>query len=223
MDLRQELFKLQDKKYADFQSSLIPNIGRDRIIGVRLPLLRKFAKRVARENNFSFDCFYYEEFTVKGMIIGYADLPIEKRLEMLENFVPSIDNWAVCDCCCATYKFSSSYRKEVWDFIFPYLNGGEYDVRFSAVMMLQYFLVDDYIERVVGNLTAVTCCDYYAQMAVAWAFCEAYAKYPYLIFPILKNGVLQNRVHNFTISKICDSHRVSSEEKEKLKKLKIKI
>ena len=101
MNVREELFKNQDEKYGDFHSKLIANIDRDKIIGVRLPNIRKIAKAAAKENAFA-DTFYYEEKMVKGMVIEYnKKLSLMQRLSLLDEFVPLIDNWAICDCCAA--------------------------------------------------------------------------------------------------------------------------
>ena len=97
MNIRKELFINQDLKYKAFQSKLIPNISCDRIIGVRIPQLRKIGKTL-EDNNFEWD--FYEEVMLHGFYIGYAKLPLEERLALLDEFVPYIDNWAVCDCVC---------------------------------------------------------------------------------------------------------------------------
>ena len=43
-DIKKNLKKLRDPEYKEFQSKIIPNIDRGRILGVRMPVLRKFAK-----------------------------------------------------------------------------------------------------------------------------------------------------------------------------------
>lgn len=220
MDIREELFKNQDVKYADFHSKLIPTVEREKIIGVRVPVLRKIAKQGAKENCFTLD-YYYEEIMVKGMMIGYEKNSIEQRLAKLRNFIPLIDNWAVCDCCCATYKFTLKNKKTVWNFITEYLEKGEYEIRFAVVMMLDYYLDDDYIDAVLEILSALRSDKYYVNMAVAWTLSAAYIKYKDRVEQILDKKLLSPWVHNKTIQKICESYRVESNVKKRLKSKKI--
>ena len=110
-----ELFELQDKKYKEFHSSLCPNV--DNIIGVRIPELRKLAKQIAKENPKEFienpvKKQYYEEIMLEGFVIGYMKATLEEKLHYLDNFIPEIDNWAVCDCTASTLKFIDKYKKK---------------------------------------------------------------------------------------------------------------
>ncbi len=223
MNIREELFAKQDKEYKAFHERIVPNVDADRIIGVRIPYLREIAKACAKEKADN-ALYYYEEIMIEGMRIGYAKNCIEGYLSELESFVPLIDNWAVCDSCCSTYKFAKKYQKEVWEFICPYIESDrEYEVRFAVVMMLDYFNNDEYIDRVIEILTGIKSEKYYINMAVAWALSVAYIKFPEKVLPIIKEGKLDAWVHNKTIQKICESYRVSKEDKEKLKKLKAVI
>lgn len=221
MDIREELFKNQDTKYADFHSRLVPNIERERIIGVRIPVLRKISKKVANDK-YKLSNYYYEEIMIKGMIIGYEKCSIEKHLSDLKDFVPLIDNWAVCDCCCATYKFTQKNMTAVWNFILPYLSGSEYEIRFAVVMMMDYFLTDDYIDEVLEKLIFLKSDEYYVNMAVAWALSVAFVKFEEKVYKIIEENRLSAWVHNKTIQKICESNRVDKNTKDALKQLKIK-
>lgn len=222
MNVREELFKNQDEKYGDFHSKLIPNIERDKVIGVRLPNIRKIAKAAAKENAFV-DTFYYEEKMIKGMVIEYnKNLSIEQRLSLLDEFVPLIDNWGICDCCAATFKFTLENLDEVLNYILKYKNGSEYEVRFMCVMMLDYYLKDEYIDDVLNILLSIKRDEYYINMAIAWTLATAYVDYKDKMDGIIKGKKLQPWVHNKTIQKICESFRVSDEDKAYLKTLKIK-
>lgn len=221
MDIREELFKNQDTKYANFHSRLVPNIERERIIGVRIPVLRKISKKVANDK-YKLSNYYYEKIMVKGMIIGYEKCSIEKHLSDLKDFVPLIDNWAVCDCCCSTYKFTQKNMTDVWNFILPYLSGSEYEIRFAVVMMMDYFLTDDYIDEVLEKLIFLKSDEYYVNMAVAWALSVAFVKFEEKVYKIIEENRLSAWVHNKTIQKICESNRVDKNTKDALKQLKIK-
>lgn len=222
MNVREELFKNQDEKYGDFHSKLIPNIDRDKIIGVRMPNIRKIAKAAAKEKAFA-DTFYYEEKMVKGMVIEYnRKLSLKQRLSLLDEFVPLIDNWAICDCCAATYKFTLKNLDEVFKYILKYKNGSEYEVRFMCVMMLDYFLNEEYIDKVLNILLSIDREEYYINMAIAWTLADAYVDFKDKINEIVINKKLSPWVHNKTIQKICESFRISNEDKAYLKTLKIK-
>lgn len=222
MNVREELFKNQDEKYGDFHSKLIPNIDRDKLIGVRLPNIRKIAKAAAGKNAFV-DTFYYEEKMIKGMIIEYNEnLSLEQRLSLLDEFVPLIDNWAICDCCVSTYKFTLENLDEVWKYILKFKNGSEYEVRFMCVMMLDYFLKEEYIDEVLNILLSIDREEYYINMAIAWTLATAYVDFKDKVNEIITNKKLEPWVHNKTIQKICESFRVSDEDKAYLKTLKIK-
>lgn len=222
MNVREELFKNQDIKYGDFHSKLIPDIDRDKVIGVRLPNIRKIAKAAAKENAFV-DTFYYEEIMIKGMVIEYnKDLTLEQRLTLLDEFVPLIDNWAICDCCVSTFKFTLKNLQKVWNYILKFKDKSEYEVRFMCVMMLDYFLRDEYINEVLNILSSINREEYYINMAIAWTLATAYVNYKDNVVEIIKNKKLQPWVHNKTIQKICESFRVSNEDKEYLRTLKIK-
>lgn len=222
MNVREELFKNQDIKYGDFHSKLIPNIDRDKVIGVRLPNIRKIAKAAAKENAFV-DTFYYEEKMIKGMVIEYNKaLTLEQRFSLLDEFVPLIDNWAICDCCVSTFKFTLKNLDDVWDYILKFKDGSEYEVCFMCVMMLDYFLKEEYIDEVLNILLSINREEYYINMAIAWALATAYVDFKYKIKDIIKSKKLQPWVHNKTIQKICESFRVSNEDKAYLRTLKIK-
>lgn len=221
MDLRELLFNNQDLEYKAFHSNLLPNINSDKIIGVRIPELRKIARGMAKENT-EFSAEYYEEIMIKGFIIGYRKCGIEDRLKELADFVPLIDNWAVCDCVCSTLKFAKENREAVWDFLMHYIGGTEYEVRFLVVMLMDYFLVDEYIDRVNDILLSIEREEYYINMAVAWALSAELVKYEDRVISILENKILPVWVHNKAIQKSCESCRVSKETKIYLRTLKIK-
>lgn len=220
MSVREELFNLQDLKYKDFHSALVPNIDKDRIIGVRIPELRRLGKELSDDN---FEWYYYEEVMLHGFYIGYAKLSYDERIELLVKFIPEINNWAVCDCVCSSLKFVNKNKNDFLEFLKPYMNRSEeYDLRFAVVMLMNYYLDDAYINFTVDYLKLLKSDCYYVNMAVAWALSVAFIKDESIVMPLLKNKVLQPFVHNKTISKICDSYRVDKEVKAELRKYRIK-
>ena len=113
-EIRKELFKLQDLKYKEFHSGLCPNV--DKIIGVRVPLLKEIAKKIAKEDYKNFleniKDEYYEELVLHGLVIGYAKITIEETFKYLEGFVPKINSWAVCDTICSNLKITKKLINE---------------------------------------------------------------------------------------------------------------
>lgn len=220
INVREELFKNQDTKYREFHSRLIPDVDKEKIIGVRVPAMRKIAKQAAKDNA-DFAVEYYEEAMIKGFVVGYKSCSLEEHLQSLADFVPYIDNWAVCDCSVATFKFAKKYQSEVWDFLMPYFEGGTYEIRFAVIMLMDYYLNDEYIERVIDILKNIESDEYYVNMAVAWALSVVYVKYKEKALALIESKCLKPWVHNKTIQKICESLRVDKTEKEYLKKLKV--
>lgn len=180
-----ELQGLAEPTYRDFAASLIP--GEEDLLGVRLPLLRKLARRVARQEDWE-RIFYelgsyspMEMVMLRGMLPGYApQATLTERLNALRAFIPSIRNWSICDSCCATYTFAREARAEVLEFLRPYLRStAEYEARFAVVMLLNHYLNDSEFAAQVGELLPhVHCRAYYADMAVAWCACELILRYP---------------------------------------------
>lgn len=224
-EVRNKLINLTDTKYRDFHSNLCPGI--ENILGVRLPLLREISKNLAKENYNDYlnndDIKYYEEIMIQGLTIGYLKIDNEIRFNYIKDFVPKINNWAVCDSFCNNLKFTKNNRKEVWDFIIPYVNSeDEFDIRFSVVMMLNFYITEDYIDEVLSILNNINHDGYYVKMAVAWAISFAYIHFPEKTLSFLKNNNLDNFTYNKSLQKIIESNRVSKEDKELMRKMKIK-
>lgn len=218
LDIRQELFAAEDPKYKAFHKKLIPDVQEDKIIGVRIPQLRELGKKL-ESDDFAWD--YYEEVMLHGFYIGYQKLEYSERLSLLDVFVPRIDNWAVCDCVCASLKFIEKKRTEFLQYLKKYMDSEkEYELRFAAVILMDYYLTDDYIDFSLNWLKSVKSEYYYVQMAVAWALCTAFTKYQDKVMPVLESKTLPKDVQNRTISKIRDSFRVDRNTKEYLKTLR---
>lgn len=224
--LRQKIEALAEPEFQKFSASLIPGVNR--LLGVRLPVLRNLAREEVRGNwrellaNPAVEP-YAEEVMLDGMLVGLARMEPEERLEHVARFVPRIDNWAVCDTFCSGLKFSKKHPALVWEFILPYLKSPlVYDVRFAVVMMLAHFITEDYVERVLPLLDGVRHEDYYVGMAVAWAVSVCYVKFPALTLEYLRNSSLSDFTYNKALQKIIESLRVSREDKELMRSMKRK-
>lgn len=224
-NLKDKLFELSDEKYKKFHSGLCPNI--DNIIGVRLPKLREIAKEIAKGDWRDFLAIssndYYEEVMINGLVIAYAKCDVDEKLNYIESFVPKIDNWAICDSFCNSLKFVNKNKEKVWEFIQPYLKSNkEFEIRFAVVIILNYYITEDYIDLVLETLDEVKHEGYYVKMAVAWAISVCYVKFPKKTESIFEENLLDDFTHNKSIQKIRESYRVPKESKERLQKMRRK-
>lgn len=223
-EIRQELIKLADDKYRSFHSNLCPGV--ENILGVRLPFLRKIAKNLSKEEDYynylnNDDTKYYEEIMIEGLIIGYLKTDNENRFNYIKNFIPKIDNWAICDSFCNNLKFTKKNINEVWNFILPYTSSeNEFDIRFAVVMILNFYIIEDYIDDVLNTLNNIHHDGYYVKMAVAWAVSYAYIDFPEKTLAFLKNNNLDNFTYNKSLQKIIESNRVSKEDKYLMRSMK---
>lgn len=199
-----------DPMYRNFSSSLLPGISD--VCGVRLPVLRSVAKKIAKEGTIDLlektwrnPCF--EERMVLGMAIGYLPWGASFLQDRVKPFLPWIDNWSVCDSFCSGLKQVRSNREETWRFLKPYFKSSlEYEVRFATVLSLQYFLVDGYFSKVLDQLALVKHKGYYAQMAVAWAISKAYVVSPL----VTKNWLCQTKLDPVILKKALQKIRESN-------------
>lgn len=222
--IRKFLLENSDEKYRKFSSSLIPNT--DNLLGIRIPFLRKFAKDIAKTCAEEFlrekNCEYFEETMLQGMVIGLVKTDIAQRFELIKDFLPKIKNWSVCDCFCCGLKFTKDNRKEVLEFLKPYIKSeNEYEVRFAAVMLLDYFVNEEYIDTTLALLNEFTHEAYYAKMAVAWAISICYINYPDKTFEFLKRTKISPWVFNKSIQKITESIKIGKNLKDKARALRI--
>lgn len=225
-EIKKKLFELSDQKYKEFHGGLCP--GTENIIGVRVPVLRKYAEELFKEQDWKqtieeIDNEYYEEIMLQGMLIGQAKKEeINTILKYVEKYVPKIDNWAICDIFCAGLKITKKYKKEMWNFIQKYLKSDkEFEIRFAIVMILDYYIDDEYLKENFKIFDNIKHEGYYVKMAVAWAISMCYVKFPEKTRAFLEHNHLDTFTQNKAIQKIRESYRVSQEEKEELKKLKV--
>lgn len=223
--LKEQLIELSDREYQAFSSALIPNINN--VIGVRLPELRKIAKKMAKENWKEYfgqtQTEWFEEVMLHGMIIGYYKADIDEILRLVAAFIPCIDNWSVCDSFCSGLKVTLKHRERVWDFLQPYLESEkEYELRFAIVMMLNYYVDDKYLDAVLERLDGIKHEGYYVKMAVAWAISICFIKMPEKTMSYLKSNSLDKVTYNKALQKITESNRVSPEIKKMIRSMKRK-
>ncbi len=223
MDVRQQLFMLQDKTYGEFHKKLCP--GTENIIGVRIPALRQLAKTIVNSGDWRNFLLaptkYNEEVLLKGLVIGLVKIPFANRLDLIAKFIPSINNWGVCDTFCASLKDTKKNKEIMWGFLKEYLNSQEvYEKRFAIVMLLDYFIDDTYIDRTLKILGELKASDYYVQMALAWAISICFVINPRQTMGLLQNNKLDDFTYNKALQKIVESLRVDKITKDTIRTMK---
>lgn len=218
--MREELAGLGEEKYKKFHEGLIP--GKAMAYGVRVPAMRAVAKRIIRQDPQGFlavgGAGSYEETMIRGMVIAGMPLPMAERLPLVEGFLPLIDNWAVCDCFCGTFKLKKEEdRALMWDFLRPLFHAEEeFTARFAVVMFLGHYVTEDKVGEGLALLESMAQPQYYVRMAVAWAVSVCYVKFPEATLALLQRRSLPGFTQNKSIQKIRESYRVSREEKDAL-------
>lgn len=223
--IKKKLLELSDPKYKEFHGGLCP--GTENIIGVRVPVLRKYAQELFKEKDWKqtikeIDDEYYEEIMLQGMLIGQAKKEdISTILKYVEKYVPKIDNWAICDVFCAGLKITKKYKKEMWNFIKKYLKSDkEFEIRFAVVMILDYYIDEQYLKEDFKIFDDIKHEGYYVKMAVAWAISVCLIKYYDDTLEYLKTSKLDSWTCNKAIQKAIESYRISDEKKQELRKYK---
>lgn len=224
MNIRDELFKLQDKEYRNFQSKLIPNINKENIIGVRTPLLRQLSKKIIKENNYSdflndLPHKYFDENQIHAFIISEIK-DYDKCLFEFNRFLPYVDNWATCDQSSPKVflKNSDKLINEIKKWI---KSKDTYTIRFGISMLMRIYLDDNFKPEYLKMVSKIKSDEYYVNMMIAWFFATALAKQYEETIKYIENYKLDKWVHNKTIQKSIESYRISKEKKEYLKKYKI--
>lgn len=221
--IRKKLFKEANKDYKKFSEMIMPDA--DNILGVKIPVLHKFAKEIYRTEDWQKFLKktpeFWEEIMLQAFVIGEIKDKPEEILKYVKTFIPKLNGWGVCDCFCSSLKFTKKNKKLVWQFIQPYFNSKkEYEKRFAYVMLLTYFIDNEYIDKCLEHIDNF--CDerYYARMGTAWALSICYIKFPPKTLNYLKKSNLDKWTFNKSIQKICESLRIDKTTKTFLKTLK---
>lgn len=224
MKILDKLFELGDKNYADFHGKLIPHIPREKIIGVRVPEMRKLAKEYFKSEESklflsSLPHKYYDENLLHGMLISEIK-DYDDCINELEKFLPYIDNWAVCDT--ISPKVFKNNKEKLIEKIKIWISSKEtYVCRFGILMLMKHFLGDDFKPEYLETVANVKSDEYYIKMMIAWFFATALSKHWAETIIYLEKEKLDVWVHNKTIQKARESYRIIARQKEYLKSLKI--
>lgn len=224
-DVLCRLHSLAESDYKEFNKRITPT-EKD-VLGVRLPALRSLAKEICKGDWRGFlqsaEDDIFEEQMLQGLVVAYAKIDDETRMEYIDGFVPKIENWAVCDCFCGTLKSVGKNPNGYFDFLQKYLQReDEFQLRFAAVMLMDYYINDQYIDRVLKIYDVIKSDKYYVRMAVAWGISVCFVKYREKTMAFLQNNSLDDLTYNKTLQKITESLRVDKETKAVIKSMKRK-
>ncbi len=222
--IREELKLLQDTKYRDLQIRIIPTVKPESIIGVRTPELKKLAKKFGASDEIGIFLddlphAFFEENQLHAFIIsGMKDY--EKCVQTLNLFLPYVDNWATCDQ--MSPRVFRKHRPELLKEIMKWIGSAEpYTIRFGIGMLMEHYLDEDFDVKYPEAVSSVCSEEYYVKMMMAWYFATALAKQYETVLPYIENHRLGDWVHNKAIQKAVESFRITPEQKEYLKTLKI--
>ena len=224
-EIRVELFKMQDMDYRDFNSKLIPTVDKESMIGIRTPDLRKYAKQLGKSSDVieflqTLPHKYFDENQLHAFIISEIK-DFKNCIDEINRFLPYIDNWATCDQ--LSPKVFKKYHKELITYIKEWLESDKvYTLRFGIGMLMEHFLDEDFDISYLETVSNIRSDEYYVNMMIAWYFATALAKRYENIIPFIENRRIDIWTHNKAIQKAVESYRISNENKEYLKRLKIK-
>lgn len=223
VDITDRLRELADEEYRAFQSRLVPNVPFERILGVRIPRLRKYAAEIrrglpAREFIANPRHIYYDENNLHGLLISYED-DYERALKLLDEFLPYVDNWATCDLisprAIAKCPDSLQGKLDAW-----LGSSHTYTVRFGIDMLIKYFAADLLTMSQLERVASLAHGDYYIDMAAAWYFATAMIAHTEEVLALLESGRIDEAVRGKTIQKALESYRISADTKAYLREIR---
>ena len=224
-ELQKRLFEMQDLGYRDFQSKLMPTVDKEKVIGIRTPQLRKFAKEFAKSEEKelflkSLPHQYYEENNLHGFLLE-MEKDYDILVEKIEEFLPHVDNWATCDGMRA--KVFKQHLPELFDSVEKWLKSDKtYTVRYGIGILLSFYLDESFEKKHLEMVAKIRSEEYYVNMMIAWYFATALAKQWDATIPYIENQRLDKWTHNKAIQKAIESYRITKEQKEYLRTWRIK-
>ena len=222
-EIQKFLFSQYDKKYRDFTLPLIPTVDEKTVIGVRLPILKKYAKDLDEKskNDFldSLPHEYHEENILHAFILSNIK-DYDLFVKRVDAFLPCVTNWSVCDTLCN--KHLNKYKNRLIVDVYKWLKSKEiYRVRYAVKCLMNYYLEDDFKEEYIQRVAEIKLDDYYVKMMVAWYLATGLAKNYNQFVKAIEENRFDSVTHNKAIQKAVESYRVSDEHKQYLKTLKV--
>lgn len=224
----EEIVKNADPVYREFHKRLIPTVPENTLLGVRAPFLQAIAKRYAgtddgQEFLRALPHRYYDENAVHAFMLGRLKCGTCELKEYIVDFLPYVDNWAVCDGLCSHLKNFFKKPEDVYGFVVECTKSDKvYTVRFGLVCLLNYYIDGEHIDGILEICKSIVSGEYYINMALAWLVSFCLIKQYEKTISIIDGCVLPKWVHNKSIQKAIESYRLDSDKKEYLKSKRIK-
>ena len=222
--IRAELLEMQDTGYRDFHSKLMPTVEKERVIGIRVPQLRKYARQMAKDPEIreflaELPHYYYEENNLHAFLLEQIR-DYDVCVREVERFLPYVDNWATCDG--MSPKIFARHREELLTHIRRWIASDKvYTIRYGIGMLMTHYLEADFRPEYPEMVAKIRSEEYYVNMMIAWYFATALAKQYNAVLAYLENRRLARWTHNKTIQKACESYRITVEQKAYLRTLKM--
>ena len=221
-EIKNKLKDLSEEKYRNFHSSLLPGVKN--ILGVRMPLIKKIAREIAKDDWKGFfeaaDEGIYEMKMLKGLSVAFAKCSAEEKIQYLERFIPLVDNWAICDCVCGSLKPKKEEEQLYFDFAAAFAQKeGEYEARVGIVLLMDGFFTKEWIDKSLEVFKKVHMGKYYTDMGVAWALSMGLVKFEEKTIEFMENTALSDFVYNKALQKARESYRVSEDKKAVYKRM----
>ena len=222
VDFRGMLRDAAEPELAEFNSKLTP--GKDRIIGVRVPVIRDIARQVVGDDwrqVLDGEPESFEEEMLRGVVIATAPVSAAERIRLTDDFLDYVDNWATCDIFCNSWRFRKEESEEVWHYFSSLIDSGEeYRMRVSLIARMSLFKDGEHCRLLLEDIAAHDHPGYYYRMGAAWAVSMVYVNHPEMTEELIRSGRMEVWTHNKSIQKIRESRRVSKEKKEELRALR---
>ena len=224
-DLINQLLEFKDLEYKKFHSKLMPTVEKDKIIGIRVPILRKFANEF-NKNEYAQTFLntlphqYYEENNLHAFLIEKAK-DFDTAIALTDLFLPFVDNWATCDM--LRPNVFAQNKEKLLTYIKKWIKDKHpYTVRYGIEMLMVHFLGENFSPDFPIEISKIKSTEYYVNMMIAWYFATALSKQYDAILPYFKTPIFDKWTHNKAIQKAIESYRITPEQKAELKQLKIK-
>lgn len=226
--IKLQLLSMADSEYRDFHSALMPTVDKSKIIGIRTPLLRAYAKQLNK--NYPYLCTqflaalpheFYEENNLHAFIIEQQK-DFDTCIALLNEFLPHVDNWATCDC--MNPKILAKDRDKLWNIVPQWLaSNNVYAVRYGIKCLMTHFLDNEFCDACMSLVASVRSEEYYINMMIAWFFATALAFQYEKALEYISSDILTAWCKNKAIQKARESLRITAEQKVFLNTLKVKL
>ncbi len=223
-DIQKYLLSQADEKYRAFSLPLMPTVDEKTFIGVRLPVLKKYAKDLDEKSRQDFlnslPHYYHEENVLHAFILSNMK-DYDVFISYVDKFLPYVTNWSVCDALCN--KHLNKHKDKLIKEVYKWLKSKEvYRVRYAVKCLMNYYLDENFKEEHLERVQEVKLTDYYVEMMIAWYLATGLAKNYDQFIKAMEEKKFNASIHNKAIQKAVDSYRVSEEHKTYLKTLRIK-